>query len=307
MSHKCASCEALAFDAERAYHDLLFKHTQLADIVAQYMSEAHLKRRGRVTSSHELSEKIKMSIIGGEPAPSGLSPECCLVGDVNPSGQFRWYCTGVLIHPGAVLTAAHCFSPEKGLQPNVVALNTRSIGPADMVSAEVIRLKKAPIRNPLYSQFSKTNDVAVLVLAHPAQTPSAVLANAVETTQSAEVRVVGFGSDMPTGTTHAGLKRFVEIPIEFIRHSPQEDLSGVEMAYGFDSELEFVAGGQGRDACYGDSGGPAYVNVGGELKVAGLVSRKVKNSISDCGSGGIYTRVDQQVEFIQSVLSVNNL
>lgn len=310
MDHRCSSCGGDGhgeFDAEKAYRDLELKHTLLADMVARYMAEADMKRPGRVKNAHAMSASIRMEIIGGDTAPVGFSPECCLVGEVNPSGQFRWYCTGVLIHPGAVLTAAHCFNPEKNMRPNVVALNTRSVAPVDMQTAEVIRLKKAPIRHPLYSPFSKTNDIAVMILSRAAATPAISIANSAETIQSTGVRVVGFGSNVAAGNLNSGLKRFVDIPIHYMRRTPQENLNGVEVALGFESDLEFVAGGAGHDACFGDSGGPAYVTADGQDKVAGLVSRTVQNALSPCGSGGIFTRLDRQTEFIESVLGANDL
>lgn len=303
----CTCSHTKEFDFEKAYADLSQKHAHLAEIVAQYMAEAEMKRPGRVKNALAMSQTIKTRIIGGDSVPIGALPECCLVGDVNPSGQFRWYCTGVLIHPRIVLTAAHCFNLEHGLVPNVVALNTRSAASPDMNNAEIIRLQKAPIRNPLYTTFNKTNDIAVLILRKNAATVPAATATNDETIASNQVRVAGFGSNVPAGNLNFGLKRSVDIPISFIRHNAQEDLSAVEGAFGFDADLEFVAGGGGHDACYGDSGGPAYIDVGGAVKVAGLVSRKVKNALQECGSGGVYTRLDGQAEFIRSVIKENNL
>src|SRR5690606_9163792 len=48
------------------------------------------------------------------------------------------------------------------------------------------------------------------------------------------------------------------------------------------SRREFRAGGEGQDACGGDSGGPAFVQLeNGEFRVAGVTSRGVR----PCGSG----------------------
>lgn len=303
----CTCFNSKEFDFERAYLDLYLRHEQLAEIVAQYMAEAQMKRPGRVKNALTMSKTIKTRIIGGDTVPVGVFPDCCLVGDVNPSGQFRWYCTGVLIHPRAVLTAAHCFNPEQGLVPNVVALNTQSAAASDINNAEIIRLQQSPIRNPLYTSFNKTNDIAVLILRRNATTVPAAIATDVETIASNRVRVAGFGSNMPAGKLNFGLKRSVGIPISFLRHNPQENLSPVESVFGFDADLEFVAGGDGHDACYGDSGGPAYIEAGDTVKVIGLVSRKVKNAVQECGSGGVYTRLDSQAGFINSIIETNNL
>ena len=41
--------------------------------------------------------------------------------------------------------------------------------------------------------------------------------------------------------------------------------------------------------CYGDSGGPGYVEAGGALYAFGVTSRAYSNGTGNCGEGGIYT------------------
>jgi secreted trypsin-like serine protease len=50
----------------------------------------------------------------------------------------------------------------------------------------------------------------------------------------------------------------------------------------------YVAGTRGHDACSGDSGGPAMIQLSGETYVVGVASR------SDCRSTSIYTLVDRE-------------
>jgi MYXO-CTERM domain-containing protein len=52
-----------------------------------------------------------------------------------------------------------------------------------------------------------------------------------------------------------------------------------------ESGREFFAGGDGKDTCAGDSGGPALVALGsGEIRLAGVLSRG-----AECGTGGTYS------------------
>jgi hypothetical protein len=76
---------------------------------------------------------------------------------------------------------------------------------------------------------------------------------------------VGFGED---DEGNIGTKREVEASLTKFNESGRE----------------FRAGGGGKDTCYGDSGGPALVQLrSGEWRIAGVISRG-----GACGEGGIY-------------------
>jgi uncharacterized protein (TIGR03382 family) len=63
---------------------------------------------------------------------------------------------------------------------------------------------------------------------------------------------------------------------------------------------EFVAGGTGSaDSCFGDSGGPVYLDTPRGTILVGAVSRGVSNSATPCGGGGIYVRPDKIIDWIE--------
>jgi Trypsin len=83
------------------------------------------------------------------------------------------------------------------------------------------------------------------------------------------ITVAGFGATAAGGSGD-GLKRAVATKITKLS----------------EGGLEFYAGGDGKDSCDGDSGGPAFTRLeGGSLRLVGLVSRGAEN----CGVGGIYS------------------
>ena len=274
------------FDAEKSYDQLSQKYTQLVDLTAAYMSEAGLKRSLRVENAAGLEEAL-IRIVGGR--PTNLFPECCLIGNSE-----RFFCTGVLVNPRIVLTAAHC--QRSGITR--VGLNCVSSSDPAMEAIEVQRI--AVHRE--YHRSTKINDIAVLILPKPAQTQPVPMASTHDLKLSRESTLVGFGNNNFSGTSGFGLKREVSVPIDV--HS---DINDAEARLGFESDVEYTAGGNGKDTCNGDSGGPAYIVINGGFKVAGLTSRPYFNFGQPCGEGGVYTRVDAHSDFIRHVAAQNGI
>jgi endonuclease G len=243
---------------------------QLAELLAHYMSEPALESDERTGNSRAMAEAV-IRIVGGVETRVGEFDDCCIVGRKNSNGTLSWFSSGVLVHPSVVITAAQCI---QGV-PNVVALSARRI--ADLSAAEIVSTR------PIVRHPQLPNDIAVLVLCDPAsETAPTRIAAPEEIASARRSTLVGFGNDDRPGTRGFGVKRKVIV-----------DITGVGCT-------EFVAGGDGFDSCYGDSGGPAYITVGGDLRVAGVTSRAVDTSAPGCG-GGIYSRADVHREFVREV------
>lgn len=304
-SHSCQGCRASEhFDAKLAFDNLAHQQARLGEVVAAFMSQAAVTtdRTGRAGNAIALAELTKR-IIGGVPTEPSEFPECCLVGRSFSNGVERWGCTGVLVHPRVVLTAAHCHQPPDPIA-DVVALNTNDMDRMNQDS-EIVSVRRS-VSHPNYTR-NGPNDICVLILRRPAVTLPVQLASTAEIAAASNTTLVGFGNDDPASTRGFGLQRKVTVDFVSLRRSSTDDLDADEERFRFESDLEFVAGGEGFDSCNGDSGGPAYVMAGGTRRVAGLTSRATRIATVPCGQGGIYTRVDSNIDFVQRVMRDNDI
>jgi V8-like Glu-specific endopeptidase len=206
-------------------------------------------------------------IHGGEPVPAGEHPATVGIARSEPAGM-RLICTGVLVAPQVVLTAGHCVDD---VTPD--ALNELKLYVGDGVEGGLVEaavsIAAAHASPHLRRHPLGYSDVAVLRLDAPLAgvTPaplSASLADDTRLTQTdSPVTLVGYGE-----REDRGRGRKFQVTTTVTRSTSHE----------------FVAGGGGRDACKGDSGGPVFA----EGRLVGLVSRGIGLG---CGDGGYVTRL----------------
>lgn len=263
--------------------------------MARYVSEAPLERGVRNNSALEMA-RVMARIVGGVKVDNE-HPDCCLIGQSFSNGARGWFCTGVLIHPRVVLTAGHCHVPPSTLI-NTVALQADDQN--KLQNSEIISVRRTVV-HPLYQQTQLNGDISVLILRKDAKTTPVPVASSDEMAASKTTLLVGFGNSDIHSTTGFGRKRKVSVNITHLRRAATDNLDESEAELGFESDLEFVAGGEGFDSCNGDSGGPAYIIVDGVKKLAGLTSRATETAVNPCGDGGIYTRVDKHLDFVADV------
>lgn len=220
-------------------------------------------------------------VVGGTLVRAGEWPDVALV--VAPGAL----CTGTLIAPDVVLTAGHCVDAG----PFEIVLGT-----VDYASpaGQVLAVKQAIA----YPDWQHTYDVGVLVLEHPAGARPRAIASAC--TVRAKVRrgatghVVGFGLTTAAGT--GDNTKLHEADLAITDASCSRD-AGCNPRVAPGGEL--AAGGNGVDACFGDSGGPLYVEAGAGPSLVGVVSRGGGTPGEPCGGDGVYERADKVVAWIE--------
>ena len=235
-------------------------------------------------------------IVGGNRVPAGGILSCVCIGSAT-----QWFCTGVVVAPQVVLTAAHC-----GAEITRILIGDQVM---PSITGRLVAVRQTVI-HPSYRRHPfNENDINVLVLDAPAGIPPAPLATAAQLAAAATIHLVGFGYNDPTLPAGFGIKREVDVPMGPVKRSSADDLSQFEALTGFHSDYEFIAGrkGLGKDSCNGDSGGPAYIDTGNGLVVAGLTSRATRDANVNCGAGGIYVRTDFFRDYVNGVLASNGL
>jgi secreted trypsin-like serine protease len=231
----------------------------------------------------ETTDPAEDPIIGGTASPPGKWPDAVAV--LGAGGS----CTGTLIAPDVVLTAGHC-AP---VNPTRVIANTVNYNAPGGVTATVKSITA-------YPNSQSTYDVAVVVLTTPI---TGVTPRKLGTTctfqqgyaAGTQVHLVGFGStSVQGGGTNTALNEVTAPVID-----PQ-CTTGNGCRTSVAPGGEFTVGGNGKDTCFGDSGGPVYLDTPRGTVVIGAVSRGFDNSANPCGDGGIYVRTDKIATWIET-------
>ena len=217
------------------------------------------------------------SMIGGTAVPASHWISHTVVALIASGAQGESLCTASLVAQDLAITAAHCVTSERAGERLVLGLvfsHKVKNAPADHIRW-VDRVEVPTEWNPSSRDLRDTSDVALLHFSGGlpvSYSPSDLLPFDFPLTRGLKVELAGYGISNASRETGSGTLRKVEVTISNPNYSA--------------SEVEFDQS-HGGGACHGDSGGPAYVVIGGHPYLFGITSRGGGN----CNLDVIYTKI----------------
>lgn len=248
------------------------------------------------------SAESEQAIIGGTPSAEADYPATGALLVVAGGGLFgQVVCTGTLIAPDVVLTAAHCtLDPTGGaitleyyfsfsLDVSAFGQSTTQLPPRTTKARSLAPHPDFDINGTMQPLgLGDFKDIGLIFLDAPVtDVDPAPLAEAGQPLVVGDpVQITGYGVRTANG---------MEAGIKYQANTWINEVGAAEMQIG---DLPPTP-----QKCHGDSGGPTYLepSAGAPLVIIGVTSRAYDQS--DCERGGVDTRVETHLEWIAATMA----
>ena len=226
--------------------------------------------------------------------------------EIRRANASTGFCSGTLISPQIVVTAAHCavVEPETGVVRPAASGALQVVGGHLTSDAAVPSMIRSVVEVRVHEGYDhefimgrsrsgagqggigSPNDIALLLLAAPFEE----LPNAPMLTAERELELIRHG-DVGFVAGYGIFDLEDNLGGELYISDAVIDILGQQ-------ELLTRRTDQFGDSCYGDSGGPLYVPTEEGDFLVGLVSRGRSDVERDCGDGGVYTLLSAYLPWI---------
>lgn len=235
-------------------------------------------------------------IIGGAPVKATDSIAKSTVGIVDLRGP-GVICTGSIVGDQVILTAAHCAEEAQYLAilfsaniPQTLADWKKAVSAKTLVGLAGVKINEKWFEHS-DSQLKEWGDVALLKINGTLPTgfvKAQMIRDSSSLRAGQNVTLAGYGITDGVRQTETDVLRKTTVKMSDPKFSSMEVV--------FDQT-------QGRGACHGDSGGPAYVTLAGKQVLLGVTSRGYKDPQDTCQRYAIYSNVAAFASWIQTSIA----
>jgi len=233
-------------------------------------------------------------VVNGTDVPDLRYPFMAAVHFRRLGNFFSQGCGASLVSDRWLVSAAHCYTGAGSGQtsPEDVAL---VLGTPDLddANSRIVRTVSRIVIHPQYIPSLNRNDIALLELSEPVSLqPISLPSTANPVPNNGEIATVAGWGVTATGNPSRQLQE-TDLPVV--------STIACQSLYGnlINGPAHLCAGGQQRDSCFGDSGGPLFVSRGSQIVQAGVVSF----GFGGCARPGlptVYTRTATYFNWISS-------